>query len=204
MREPEVDVESVAEPAVAALPARSPLAPAPGEPVPSHYRWCVACGEGHPTGLHVEVTAGDGLTVTGRFTVTEHHQGAPGLAHGGIIATAVDEIVGSLNWLLDGPAVTGRLEVDYRRPVPIHRVLHVEARVDAVRGRRVLTSAVGRLDGADGPVAVTANAVLVRVPLQHFADHGDPAAIQRAIDDRAAGGPSWRPAGEEHHVEFNP
>ena len=33
--------------------------------------------------------------------------------------TALDEALGALNWLLLVPAVTARLEVDFRRPVPV-------------------------------------------------------------------------------------
>ena len=108
-----------APPPDAVLPMRAPHAPPPGATIPSHYRWCFGCGTEHPTGLHMRITAGEGLTVVGDFLVTEHHQGAPGLAHGGLLTAAVDEILGSLNWLLAGPAVTGRLECDFRRPVPV-------------------------------------------------------------------------------------
>lgn len=180
------------------------MAPQPGEVIPSHYRWCFGCGVDHPTGLHMTMLAGEGLTVSGVFRVTEHHQGAPGLAHGGVLSSAVDEILGSLNWLLGGPAVTGRLEVDFRRPVPVGTDLVVLAEVAGVRGRRVYTRATGRLDSADGPVAVTAAAIFVQVPLQHFVDNGAPEQVRGAIADRAAGGPAWRPEGEEHTVELNP
>jgi len=188
----------------AVLPMRAPNAPAPGSAIPSHYRWCFGCGSEHPTGLHMQITAGEGLTVTGVFTATEDHQGAPGLAHGGLLTTAMDEILGSLNWLLAGPAVTGRLEVDFRRPVPVGSRLVVSADVVGVKGRKVFTRALGRLGDADGPVAVSAAALFIQVPLQHFVDHGTAEHVQRAIDDRAAGGPAWRPDGEEHNVELNP
>ena len=193
-----------AVPADAVLPLRSPNAPEPGDPIPSHYRWCVGCGSDHPTGLHLRITAGSGIAVTGEFTVTEHHQGAPGLAHGGLLTVAVDEVLGSLNWLLAGPAVTGRLEVDFRRPVPVGTVLHIDAEVLGVKGRKVFTRAVGRLDGPDGQIAISAAALFVQVPLQHFIDHGTAEHIQRAIEDRANGGPAWRPAGEIDAVEVNP
>ncbi|MEI6360491.1 MAG: PaaI family thioesterase [Actinomycetes bacterium] len=188
----------------AVIPLRSPQAPAPGAAIPSHYRWCFGCGSEHPTGLHMQMTAGDGLTVRGVFTATENHQGAPGLAHGGLLTTALDEILGSLNWLLAGPAVTGRIEVDFRRPVPVGSRLFVDAEVVGVKGRKVFTRAVGRLGTAGGPVAVSAAALFIQVPLQHFVDHGTAEHVQRAIDDRAAGGPAWRPAGEQHTVELNP
>jgi len=152
----------------------------------------------------MQITAEQGLRVTGTFVADEHHQGAPGLAHGGVLATALDEILGSLNWLLSGPAVTGRLEVDFRRPVPIGETLYVEAEIVGVKGRKVFTRAVGRLGSLDGPVAIAATALFIRVPLQHFVDHGTAEHVQQAIDDRAAGGAAWRPDGEEHAVELNP
>jgi acyl-coenzyme A thioesterase PaaI-like protein len=152
----------------------------------------------------MQITAGEGLCVSGVFTVTEHHQGAPGLAHGGLLTAAVDEILGSLNWLLAGPAVTGRLECDFRRPVPVGSVLHIDAEVVGVKGRKVFTRAIGRLGGIDGPVAVSAAALFVQVPLQHFVDHGTAEHVQQAIQDRAEGGPAWRPEGEQHRVEVNP
>ncbi len=189
-------------PATAVLPERSPLAPAPGAEIPSHYRWCFGCGVDHPTGLHMSIMAGEGLTVTGVFRVTEHHQGAPGLAHGGVLSTALDEILGSLNWLLAGPAVTGRLECEFRRPVPVGTDLVVRAQVTGVQGRRVYTTAVGCLDHADGPRAVSAAAVFVQVPLQHFLDNGDPDLVRTALQDRANGAPRWR--ADESGFELNP
>ena len=57
--------------------------------------------------------------------VGDYHQGAPGLAHGGVIATAMDEAMGVLNRLLAVPVVTVHLEIDYRRPVPVGTTLHI-------------------------------------------------------------------------------
>ncbi len=193
-----------APPPDAHLPQRAEHAPQPGEIIPSHYRWCFGCGIDHPTGLHMAITAGEGLTVSGIFRVTEHHQGAPGLAHGGVLSTALDEILGSLNWLLASPAVTGRLECDFRRPVPVGVDLVVAAEVAGVKGRRVYTRAIGRLGEPDGPVAVRAAAIFVQVSLQHFVDNGAAEHVEGAIRDRAAGGPSWRPDVEAHPFELNP
>jgi len=191
-------------PAEAVIPRRSPLGPTPGESIASHYRWCIGCGTDHPSGLHIRITAGAGVNVLGIFTVSEHHQGAPGLAHGGLLTTALDEILGSLNWLLAGPAVTGRLEVDFRRPVPVGTELYVEAEVVGVLGRKVFTKAVGRMGGLDGPVAVSAAALFIQVPLEHFVEHGTGSLVQRAVEDRASGGPAWRTVAEQPPVEVNP
>lgn len=187
---------STSPPADATLPARADHAPEPGAAVPSHYRWCFACGLDHDAGLRMRITAGEGLRVHGEFVVTEHHQGAPGLAHGGVISTALDEILGSLNWLLAEPAVTARLEVDFTRPVPVDSLIEVEAEVLAVSGRKVYARAVARRP--EGPQLAVARALFVQVPLQHFVDHAPPEYIERAVADRRDGGPGWRA------VEVNP
>ena len=172
-------------PSDAVLPERNPNAPAPGQPIPSHYSRCFVCGTDHEAGLRLTVAAGDGLSLTGQFTVTEQHQGAPGLAHGGLLTAAFDDALGSLNWLLSAPAVTGRLETDFRRPVPVGSTLHIKAEVVGVKGRKVFTRAVGRLDAPDGPVALTASALFIQVPLEHFTTHGRKEDVERAREDRA-------------------
>jgi acyl-coenzyme A thioesterase PaaI-like protein len=162
---------------------RHPEAPAPGELLGAHYGHCFGCGDGQPHGLHLAARAGEGVTVTAEFTVREAHQGAPGLAHGGVLATALDETLGSLNWLLRVIAVTGRLETDFARPVPVGTVLHLAAEVTAVAGRKIYSRATGRIGGPEGPVAVRAQALFIEVKVDHFIDNGRPAEIQAAMSD---------------------
>lgn len=183
------------------LPERSAGAPAPGAIVPSHYSWCIGCGTQHPGGLRLEGVAGDGLAMRARIAVTEFHQGAPGLAHGGIISTAMDEAQGMLNVLLGVPAVTARLEVDFRRPVPVGSTLEIDMRITGQRGRRVMTSAEGRLADGNGEVAVRSTAIFVQVPVEHFVTHGEPTLVQRAVEERRRGGPAW---GRSRTTEVNP
>ena len=100
----------------------------PGTVLDSHYAHCFGCGERHPTGLHMRVTAGEGVSLTGEFVVTADHQGAPGLAHGGLLTAAFDETLGMLMWLLRTPAGPGRQHPAHRgarlggpRPQGVHR-----------------------------------------------------------------------------------
>ena len=155
---------------------REDPAPAPeddGElkPLPSHYRMCFGCGQDHPTGLHMKVR-GSKSRVEGSFLVTEHHQGAPGLAHGGVIAAAVDEAMGFLIYLLAAPAVTGKLEVTYRKPVPVGSMLELETHVEKIEGRKVFARLTGRVEG---DVHVEASSIYIKVGVEHFLPH-----IQRA------------------------
>jgi acyl-coenzyme A thioesterase PaaI-like protein len=123
------------------------------------------------------------VTVTAEFTVQSAHQGAPGLAHGGILASALDETLGSLNWLLRTIAVTGRLDTEFVRPVPVGATLHLAAEVTAVAGRKIYSTATGRIGGADGPVAVRADALFVEVAVEHFVNHGRQEEIRAAMSD---------------------
>ncbi|MEU0116692.1 PaaI family thioesterase [Streptomyces bobili] len=170
-------------PAGAVKPVRHPDAPAPGELLGAHYEHCFGCGGGQSHGLHLEARAGEGVTVTAEFTVQAAHQGAPGLAHGGVLATALDETLGSLNWLLRTIAVTGRLETDFARPVPVGTTLHLEAEVTAVAGRKIYSTATGRIGGPAGPVAVRADALFVEVDVKHFVEHGRQVEIDAAMSD---------------------
>src|SRR5262245_15764422 len=163
------------------LPERHPEAPAPGDRISSHYNRCFGCGDDHPTGLHMHVMAGEGLTISAIFTVTEDHQGAPGLAHGGLLTAAFDEALGSLAWLLRKPMVTVRLETEFRRPVPVGTTLSIAAAAEKVVGRRIYTRADGRIGDPSGPVAVRAAAIFVTVPIEHFVRYGRAEDVGAAV-----------------------
>ena len=170
----------------AVVPPRHPAAAPPGTEIASHYRNCFGCGVDHPSGLHMRVLAGEGLTLSATFVVGTLHQGAPGLAHGGVLTAAVDETLGALNWLLLTPSVTARLETNFVRPVPLGSVLELSARITGVDGRKVYTAAIGRL-GAEGPIAVTASGLFIQVPRAHFVEHGRPDEVATAIAEGELG-----------------
>ena len=161
-------VASTVAPPDAVMPKRHPKAPAAKSQIPSHFGHCFGCGELHVTGLHFKGIAGENLDLTGNFTVTENHQGAPGLAHGGLLSLAFDEALGKLMWLLRAPAVTGRLETDFMKPVPMGSTLHITAEITGQVNRKVYTSAIGRLNSPDGEIAVRAAALYIVVPMEHF------------------------------------
>lgn len=94
-----------------------------------------------------------------------HHQGGPGIAHGGIVGAALDEACGLLATWHRFPAVTARIAIRYRKPAPIGRPLQVTARVDADRGRRIEISAALR-DGDE--LLAEAEGAFLHVPLEHF------------------------------------
>ena len=173
----------LAPPDDAVVPVRHPNAPAPGELLGSHYQSCFGCGGGQPHGLHLQVRAQEGVNVTAEFTVRPEHQGAPGLAHGGVLTTALDETLGSLGWLMHVIAVTGRLEAEFVRPVPVGTLLHLDATGTGVSGRKIYASATARTGGPEGPVAARAEAVFIEVQVEHFVNNGRDEEIRAAMAD---------------------
>ena len=164
---------SLVPPADAEAPLRHPKAPAPGELLPIHNPACRGCADVEG-GLHIVSWAGEGVEVTNRFDVLDIHQGAPGILHGGCLTAVFDECFGRAYQVVLQRAVTARLEVDFRRPVPVGTTLWVRCRVDAVAGRKLYCSGSAHLDALDGPVAGTGRGLFVVVELDHFLSHGRP------------------------------
>jgi acyl-coenzyme A thioesterase PaaI-like protein len=144
---------------------------------------CFACGDEQANGLHLRVFADEGVAVTARFEVGTAHQGAPGLIHGGLLTLAFDEVMGSLHWMMRVPAVTGRLETDFLRPVPLGRTVYFSAHCRGVHGRKLYHYAEGRLDGPDGEPVARASALFVQVQLEHFAEHGRAEEVRSVLDN---------------------
>jgi len=100
-----------------------------------------------------------------QVTFGVHHQGGPGIAHGGIVGAALDEACGLLATWHRFPTVTARIAIRFRRPAPINRALRISSRVTAERGRRIEISAALR-DGEE--LLAEADGVFLHVPLDHF------------------------------------
>ena len=173
-------VASTTPPSGSTIPVRHPEAPPTGTKIPSHFAHCFGCGEKHPTGLHLVAHVGNAMDITAEFVVSEDHQGAPGLAHGGLLSLAFDEALGKLMWLLRAPAVTARLETDFLKPVPMGSKLFITAQITGQVSRKVYCSAIGRLNSPEGEIAIKAAALYVIVPMSHFLQNA-PADYLEAI-----------------------
>jgi acyl-coenzyme A thioesterase PaaI-like protein len=132
---------------------------------PHHDGACWGCGD-NANGIHLLMPEEEGLEqYEAWFHFHEGHQGGPGIVHGGLVAAALDEACGLLATWYRFPAVTARIFVRYRKPVPINTQLLVRARLAGERGRRIHVDAV-LTDGA--LVLAEARAALLHVPLEHF------------------------------------
>jgi acyl-coenzyme A thioesterase PaaI-like protein len=127
-------------------------------------RFCFACGVENSHGLKLAFYETAPNEVEAKYTIPDHFQGYPGVAHGGIVATMMDETLGRATMLGESVRfmVTATLKVSYRHPVPTGQPIRVVGRVTRRRGR--VAKAEGELRLSDGTLAVQAEATLVDSP----------------------------------------
>lgn len=132
--------------------------------IPAHSPNCFGCGPENEAGLGLRMRV-QGTSVVADLSFDRRHEGAPGLAHGGAVAAALDDLFGGVLVLLAAPAVTANLNVDYRAPVPLNRVLKLSAHCVRTTGRKLELAATMTLDEQ---LVAEATALFVRVDLAHF------------------------------------
>lgn len=123
---------------------------------------CFGCGAANPQGLHLTfTTTGDGVTAA--FTPQDVHQGYEHVVHGGIISTLLDEAMAWAVAALGVWAVTGEMQVRFRRSLLVGEPVTLHGSVTDIRSRAI--SASGQIvRDADSQVIATATAMFVRVP----------------------------------------
>ena len=102
---------------------------------------CFACGADNPDGLHLEFLLAPDGSVVCFPAVSESFVGYPGYLHGGIIATLLDEAMSKAVRALGQSAMTRKIEVDYRRPVPSNVQIRIEGRIVRCEHRKYWTEA---------------------------------------------------------------
>jgi len=126
----------------------------------THHELCFGCGQANLFGLQLELDARDDGSVAGRFFVKQDHQGPPGYAHGGILATALDEAMALLVHAQGVHALTTGLEIRLRAPAPVGAFVEVTAGVESREGRRLELTAAAVSEGAE---VATARGTFVQV-----------------------------------------
>lgn len=121
---------------------------------------CFGCGARNPVGLQLAFyRREDGVYAD--FTPGTDYEGYTRMVHGGILSTILDE---AMSWaVIDSGrlAVTARMSVDFRKPVPSGDTLEVTATVSRDRGRAVETR--GEIRSASGDVLASSTGLFIRV-----------------------------------------
>ncbi|MGD0392740.1 MAG: PaaI family thioesterase [Acidimicrobiales bacterium] len=127
-------------------------------------------GWANPTSVELEVRY-DNDEVIADVVLRRAFEGAPGRAHGGIVAAAFDDVTGFVIGKLQEPAFTGELTVRYLAAVPVDERLEIRARLDGRERRKLFISAELRTGDA---VVATCRAIYITVDPSRFAGAPDP------------------------------
>ena len=88
---------------------------------------CIVCGSDNPISLGLRFDARPDGCVRSQFKGTSLFQGFRGIIHGGIIAALLDSAMTHCLFHHGVEALTGDLQVRFRKPVPFNSVLDLRA-----------------------------------------------------------------------------
>jgi len=113
---------------------------------------CFACGQDNPVGLKIKFELNDGQ-VTAEFTPDENHVGFRNTVHGGIIYSALDDVMANVLYLQNRKAHTARCEIRYRQALETGQTVKLKGWIENERRRLVVLKGEMRLAGSDALVA---------------------------------------------------
>ncbi len=134
-------------------------------------RMCFICGLENPVGLHLHIYETEPGVVETTYIAPEHFQGYPGVLHGGIVGAIIDEVSGRALMGSDpmNPRFmfTAKLEVKYRKNVPVGRKLKIIGK--AVRSKaRSAEAWAGIYDAETEELLAEGTTLLMNVPSEQF------------------------------------
>lgn len=141
-----------------------------GEKQPNS-RHCFICGLENPVGLKLKIYQTEPGVIESLYTAPEHFQGYPGVLHGGIVAAILDEISGRAH--MGDPSeprfmFTGKMEVKYRKNVPIGKPLKIIGKAGISKGK--MGEGWAGIYDESGTLLAEARTLLVDVPDEVLAD----------------------------------
>jgi uncharacterized protein (TIGR00369 family) len=105
---------------------------------PNPANKCFGCGGANDAGMKLTFVQDNAKRkIVGRFILGEAYQGGGGMAHGGIIATLLDEAMGKVCRFREVRAVTAELTVQYLKPVKVDQEIIVEGFETDQKGRNL-------------------------------------------------------------------
>src|SRR5579859_3854831 len=130
---------------------------------------CFACGQDNAQGMHLKFHLDEARRRSYcKFRLPKKYQGPPGHAHGGIIATILDEAMGKVNKLNNVVALTRKMDVEYLRPVPLRKPLIVTGQAQHVDGKKHTN--VAEITNEQGEILARSLGVFIAIdPMKMFA-----------------------------------
>jgi acyl-coenzyme A thioesterase PaaI-like protein len=148
------------------------------KPIPGHHvkqrqfgNKCFGCGPQNEAGLRLKFVLDEECQrFVCRFRLQRQFGGPPAHAHGGIIATILDEAMGKVSKLHNLVALTSTMDITHLKPVPLSKPLIVEGWEERVRGREHYRAA--EIRNRDGEVLASSKGKFIEIdPHRMFAKY---------------------------------
>ncbi len=127
-------------------------------------RFCFACGLENQNGLKLSFYADGEGGVVGHYSIPKQFESYPGIAHGGIVATIMDEALIRALILEDHNRMfyTAKLTTRLRNHVPVEQELKISAKIVNDRGHSAEADA--KIFDLHGELLAEAQGLMVPVP----------------------------------------
>ena len=122
---------------------------------------CFACGEDNPISLGLKFEKVGDKKVRAEFSPKDVHQGYDGIMHGGLITTLLDEAMAKVLSLNEIPALTARMSIRFKHPVPIETDLIVIAEI--IKNKTGLYFTEAEVRNKEGKLFAQAEAKFMKV-----------------------------------------
>ncbi|MCB9113112.1 MAG: PaaI family thioesterase [Anaerolineales bacterium] len=134
-------------------------------------RNCFICGVENPVGLHLHFYETEPGVIESEYIAPEHFEGFPGVLHGGIVAAIIDEVSGRAYMGTDASnprfMFTGKLEIKYRKNVPIGKTLKIIGKVIENKGR-IAKAWGGIYDAETDELLAEGTGMHINIPADQF------------------------------------
>ncbi|MDP6675235.1 MAG: PaaI family thioesterase [Gammaproteobacteria bacterium] len=128
-----------------------------GRPDANH---CFVCGPDNPHGLRIKFWLEDDLC-RASFTPGTAYGGYDSMVHGGIIFSALDDVMANWLFLQGARGHTAKCEIRYRQPVSIGTRLELTGRLTRRKGRVAVMAGEARRAADDVLVADSQGSFMV-------------------------------------------
>ena len=128
---------------------------------------CFGCGQSNPIGLKLKFRQ-EGKAARAEVTPGEHYQGWPGVVHGGIIISLLDEAMAYAVYFEGITCLTAKMEIKLKRPAMVGESLRVASSI--TRNSRRLVETAAQVHLSDGTLIAESRATQYVVDNQAGSD----------------------------------
>jgi uncharacterized protein (TIGR00369 family) len=130
---------------------------------PGTYPGCYVCGADNPAGFKIRFAKDGEGRCRATYPALPQHNGWPGVIHGGVLFTLMDEAVAWACRFAGWRCVTAKAEARFRAPARVGMTLVIRGELGFI-GRRAIRARAEIRDGSDtGPVLTEFEAMMAVV-----------------------------------------